>query len=87
VTVADFVVVVGAVVLVVVDVDGVVGVVLVEFVVADVFVVADDDERAAAFVALVPGSSFATTTPTRAMDATAAITVDCVMRRRRTWAR
>jgi hypothetical protein len=86
--VADFVVAVGAVVLVVVDVDGVVVVVLADDVVAEVGVVAEDDERAVAFVALlVPGSSFATNTPTTAMDATAAITVDCVMRRRRIRAR
>jgi bifunctional pyridoxal-dependent enzyme with beta-cystathionase and maltose regulon repressor activities len=85
--VAAFVVVVGVVALVVADVDGVV-VVVDDDVVADVFVVAEDDEGDVAVVApLNPGSSLATITPTRAMDAAAAMTADCVIRRRRTRAR
>jgi hypothetical protein len=85
--VADFVVVKGVVVLVV-DVDGVVVVFLVDDAVADVFGAVEDDECDVAVVApLDPGSSIATTPPTRAMDAAAAMTADCVIRRRRTRAR
>jgi hypothetical protein len=90
VTVADFVVVVGVVVVVVVVVA--VPVVLVEGdVVVLVLLLACDDEEAVREVAdaalLVPEFSLATRSPIRAVDAVAATTADCVIRRRRRRAR
>jgi hypothetical protein len=84
--VADFVVEVGAVVVVVVvvpDVDA--GVVVVV-----VLVVPEDDDavRDVAVAALLdPGCSCAISRPMRAVDAVAATTTDCVNRRTRTRAR
>jgi len=79
--VADFVVEVGVVVVVVVLVvlaDG-------EDVVPAVLVAVEDEE--AVCEAAVPAFSFATRRPTRAVDAVAATTADCVIRRRRRRAR
>jgi hypothetical protein len=89
VTVADFVVVVGVVVVVVVvvlvvwaDGEAVVRVALLE--------VEDEEplrEVAVVTALVVPGCSPATRRPMRAVDAVAATTADCVMRRRRRRAR
>jgi hypothetical protein len=57
----------------------VVGVVVVVVVVV-VLVLADGEDAVAA---LVPACSFATRSPMRAVDAVAATTADCVIRRRR----
>jgi hypothetical protein len=89
VTVADLVVLVGVVVVVVVLV---VLVVLVEDEgVLLAALLAPEDEEAVREVAdaalLVPGCSFATRKPMRAVDAVAATTADCVIRRRRRRAR
>jgi hypothetical protein len=86
--VADLVVVVGVVVVVVV----VALVALVEGdVVLPVVLLALEDEEAVREMAdatlLVPGCSFATRRPMRAVDAVAATTADCVIRRRRRRAR
>ena len=84
---ADLLVVVGVVVVVVV----VVAVVLVVLVEGDVALLALEDEEAVCEAAvpalLVPACSFATRRPTRAVDAVAATTADCVIRRRRRRAR
>jgi hypothetical protein len=87
VTVADLLVVVGVVDVAVV----VVVVVLVDFAAGEVdvgvaFVDAEDDElvgEGAVTALLVPGCSFATRTPMRAVDAVAATTAPCVTRRSR----
>jgi hypothetical protein len=81
VTVADLVVVVGVVVVVVVVLvlaDG-------EDAVRAVLVAVEDEEPVCevAVAALVPACSFATRSPMRAVDAVAATTADCVIRRRR----
>jgi hypothetical protein len=91
--VADFVVEVGVVVVVVV----LVALVFVFVVLADgedvvraVLVAVEDEEavcEAAVPALLVPACSFATRRPTRAVDAVAATTADCVIRRRRRRAR
>jgi hypothetical protein len=86
--VADLLVVVGVVVVVVV----VVAVVLVVLVEGDVALLALEDEEAGREVVLlaallVPGCSLATRRPMRAVDAVAATTADCVIRRRRRRAR
>ena len=85
---ADFVVEVGVVVVVVV----LVALVFVFVVLADgedvvpaVLVAVEDEE--AVCEAAVPAFSFATRRPTRAVDAVAASTADCVIRRRRRRAR
>ena len=89
---ADFDVVVGVVVVVVVD-GAVVVVVLVAFVdddaVRDVLVVAVDEDpvREEVSVLLVPGCCCATSRPMRAVDAVAATTADCVTLRSRARAR
>lgn len=85
---ADLLVVVGVVVVVVV----VVAVVLVVLVEGDVALLALEDEEAGREVVLlaallVPGCSLATRRPMRAVDAVAATTADCVIRRRRRRAR
>jgi hypothetical protein len=86
--VADFVVEVGVVVVVVV----LVALVFVFVVLADgedvvpAVLVAVEDEEAVCETA-VPAFSFATRRPTRAVDAVAATTADCVIRRRRRRAR
>ena len=83
---ADFVVVVGVVVVVVVLValaDG-------EDVVRAVPVAVEDEEpvrEVAVSALLAPGFSLATRRPMRAVDAVAATTADCVIRRRRFRAR
>ena len=81
---ADFVVVVGVVVVVVVPV------VLVDDVDVVRAVLVDDEEpvcEVAVVALLVPECSFATRRPMRAVDAVAASTADCVIRRRRCRAR
>jgi hypothetical protein len=89
--VADFDVVVGVVVVVVVD--GAVVVVLVAFAVddpvRDVLVVVEDEDpvREDVSVLLVPGCCCATSRPMRAVDAVAATTAACVTLRSRTRAR
>jgi hypothetical protein len=91
--VADFVVEVGVVVVVVVFVPLVsVFVVLAdgEDVVRAVLAAVEDEEavcEVAVPALLVPACSFATRRPTRAVDAVAATTADCVIRRRRRRAR
>jgi hypothetical protein len=93
VTVADFVVVVGVVVLAVVGVVvlvvvGVVVVVVVFVVPAPVVVEGEEPVREVTVSALlVPGCSLATRTPMTAVDAVAATTAVCVIRRRRNRAR
>jgi hypothetical protein len=90
VTVADLVVVVGVVVVVVVVLVPLVALVEDEGVLPAALLAPEDEEAGREVVEaalLVPGCSFATRKPMRAVDAVAATTADCVIRRRRRPAR